>query len=176
MMSRSVFSSCAASSERTATLAGSVPDGAVVTGMSKPRAPRLELLGRRGAKGVRRAEAHRCGLPSARAQASFAAVVVLPLPFTPMSRIVSGFCRTGSGGGMRTSAAIFSRSHCLRFFRLTREAGLAQFALPLVGERDAEIGLDQQRFPVDLVPAAKAVDQLIPKSHAVYACGVRLAA
>ena len=60
-----------------------------------------------------------------------------------------------------------SRSHASAFSGERGDARVAHFLHQLVGERDAEVGLDEQRLPVDLLPlpAAKAVDQRIPEGH-----------
>ena len=69
-----------------------------------------------------------------------------------MSRITSGFCLIGSGGGMRTSFSHLFAQECLRLFRRAGEALRRLISSThSVGELDAEIGLDQQRLPIDLL-------------------------
>ena len=55
----------------------------------------------------------------------------------------------------------------LGFFRRARQSLVVQLGNPLRGELHAEIGFNEERFPIDLRTgtAAKAMDELIPKTH-----------
>ena len=150
MMSRSASLSCAASSDRTATLAGIGARRGAGDRDVQPRAPRFELFGGGGAKSIGGAEMDGASL-LLRPRPSFAAVVVLPLPFTPTSRMTSGLLPNRQRRRNADRARHFFPQPRLGFFRRAGETVFPEFLHPFGGQLDAEIGFDQQRFPIDFV-------------------------
>jgi hypothetical protein len=165
MMSRSVFASCAASSERTATLAGSVPGAALVTGMLQPRAPRFELFRGGGAKRIGGAEMDGAALlPRARAELRGGGRLAAAVHADEQGhlRLVLDRQRRRNAHELHH----FFPQPSLGFFRRAGEAVFPISSFHSVASftpRSASISSGSQS--IRSVAAAKAVDQLIPETH-----------